>query len=478
MVSATGLLGKAMMRIRLMALVVTLGCASAGGAGGPNGAATPPAPATARAPLFERLGGKPAITAVVDDLLGRAAKDTRINAKLANADLAHLRAALIDQICELAGGPCKYAGKDMKVAHAGMGITGAEFDALVEDLSATLEQFKVPAQERAELIGLLAPTKPDIVAGAPPPPGPPSVAAAPPAPGPGAVVERAQGLREAAALLEKADGARRQGSRSLAEQLFSFAELIVGPDALAPLAPMFREGAPPRITTPLLPVRPDAAAQPRAVGSSDDEQNEPPAPPPARGSLEGTLKVPGAASVEGLAVVTLEPASGRFHHRSPRNRVMEQRNREFGPHVLVVPTGSTVSFPNFDPVYHNVFSRSEGKPFDLGVYKAGQAREVLFDREGIVRVGCNLHANMSAYIVVVSAPHYTITDARGSFAFRNLEPGKYRLRVYSERGERPAVQEVTVRAARNTVAVELPGGGPLGPLADKFGAPRAPKSPR
>jgi len=142
-----------------------------------------------------------------------------------------------------------------------------------------------------------------------------------------------------------------------------------------------------------------------------------------------------------------------------------------------VPVGSTVSFPNFDSIYHNVFSRSESKPFDLGLYQRGQARELVFDREGIVRIGCNLHANMSATVVVVSAPHYAITDRRGRFFFRSLEPGRYRLRAYGERGSEPTTQEIVVNPGENSVSVAL-ADGPIGPLADKFGRPRVLESTR
>ena len=96
--------------------------------------------------LYDRLGGKPAITAVVEDFVGRVAADTRINGKFANADLPRLKMMLVDQICQASGGPCTYTGRDMKTAHAGMGISGSEFDALVRDLVASLNKFKVPEQ--------------------------------------------------------------------------------------------------------------------------------------------------------------------------------------------------------------------------------------------------------------------------------------------------------------------------------------------
>lgn len=113
--------------------------------------------------LYDRLGGKPAITAVVDDFVGRVAADTRINGKFANADLPRLKMMLVDQICQASGGPCTYTGRDMKTAHAGMGISGAEFEALVRDLVATLNKFKVPDREKNDLLAALGPMKQDIV---------------------------------------------------------------------------------------------------------------------------------------------------------------------------------------------------------------------------------------------------------------------------------------------------------------------------
>src|SRR5436853_1125857 len=113
--------------------------------------------------LFERLGGLDAITAVVEDFRDRVAGDDRINQKFARTDLGRLRKMLIDQVCEAAGGPCTYNGRSMKEAHAGMRVTSGEFDALVEDLVATLNQFKVGKREQDELLGVLGPLKPEIV---------------------------------------------------------------------------------------------------------------------------------------------------------------------------------------------------------------------------------------------------------------------------------------------------------------------------
>jgi len=113
--------------------------------------------------LYERLGRKDAITAVVDDFVARCAGDARINGKFARTDVPRLKTMLIDQVCEATGGPCTYSGRTMKETHDGMGVTAGEFDALVEDLVATLEQFSVPKAEQDELLGLLGPMRGEIV---------------------------------------------------------------------------------------------------------------------------------------------------------------------------------------------------------------------------------------------------------------------------------------------------------------------------
>jgi hemoglobin len=113
--------------------------------------------------LYDRLGGKPAIVAVVDDFVGNVAADARINGFFAHADIPHLKMELVDQICAGTGGPCTYTGKSMKDAHQGMGITTAAFNALVEDLQTSLNKFKVPAKDQGDLLAVLGPMKGDIV---------------------------------------------------------------------------------------------------------------------------------------------------------------------------------------------------------------------------------------------------------------------------------------------------------------------------
>jgi len=118
--------------------------------------------------LYHRLGGKTAITAVVEEFVNNCAGDTRINKFFADTAkdpkrLAKFKKNLVNQICQASGGPCKYTGKTMKAAHKGMGISDSDFGALVEDLGKALDKFKVGATEKNELLGALGPMKGDIV---------------------------------------------------------------------------------------------------------------------------------------------------------------------------------------------------------------------------------------------------------------------------------------------------------------------------
>src|SRR5438093_3793779 len=113
--------------------------------------------------LFDRLGGKNGITRIVEDFVARCAGDSRINKKFIRTDIPHLRSMLIDQVSEASGGPVRYTGRDMKRTHDGMKVSAGEFDALVEDLVATLNRFGVGKREQDELLGILAPLRSDIV---------------------------------------------------------------------------------------------------------------------------------------------------------------------------------------------------------------------------------------------------------------------------------------------------------------------------
>jgi plastocyanin len=138
-----------------------------------------------------------------------------------------------------------------------------------------------------------------------------------------------------------------------------------------------------------------------------------------------------------------------------------QRNKSFEPHVLVVPVGSVVEFPNRDPFFHNVFSLFEGKRFDLGLYEAGTTRNVVFDKPGISYIFCNIHSEMSAVVIAVSTPYFAISDERGRVSIPNVRPGRYTLRIWYEdtlpEELNNLTREVTIsEEASNLGAMRLP----------------------
>lgn len=134
-----------------------------------------------------------------------------------------------------------------------------------------------------------------------------------------------------------------------------------------------------------------------------------------------------------MSVVYLEVAPrGAFEQTDTTRAVMDQRNETFVPHVLAITTGTTVDFPNSDRIYHNVFSLSKTRPFDLGRYAVGHSKSIRFDRPGIVRVFCDIHSHMSAFILVFSHPFFAVTDASGRYRIDNVPPGTYTLVAWNE----------------------------------------------
>lgn len=111
---------------------------------------------------------------------------------------------------------------------------------------------------------------------------------------------------------------------------------------------------------------------------------------------------------------------------------LTQKNKEFSPHLLVVPAGTSVDFPNLDPFFHNVFSLFNGKRFDLGLYDAGQHRSVRFDREGVSYIFCNIHPEMGAIVLALKTPYYAASGANGTVTIHGVPPGQYRLHMWSE----------------------------------------------
>jgi plastocyanin len=136
------------------------------------------------------------------------------------------------------------------------------------------------------------------------------------------------------------------------------------------------------------------------------------------------------------SVVYLESAPrGAFETNDGGHAVMDQRNETFVPHVLAITTGTTVDFPNSDKFYHNVFSLSKTRRFDLGRYAAGHSQSVRFDRPGIVRVFCDIHSHMNAFILVFGHPFFAMTDDDGRYRIDNVPAGTYNVIAWNEGAE-------------------------------------------
>jgi plastocyanin len=194
---------------------------------------------------------------------------------------------------------------------------------------------------------------------------------------------------------------------------------------------------------------------------------------PRAGDVHGRLTVldktgPQAVDV-GQAVVWLDGGGAA----RPVEAEITTSKKSFSPHVLVVPVGSTVSFPNHDPFNHNDFSLSEEQPFDLGLYGRGETRSVRFARAGIIRVYCNVHAQMSALIVVRDNPRFTQPASDGTFVLSQVPPGRYELHGWHERAETEATQPLKVPAGGlDGVALQLDARGyRFKPHLNKYGQP-------
>jgi plastocyanin len=158
---------------------------------------------------------------------------------------------------------------------------------------------------------------------------------------------------------------------------------------------------------------------------------------------------------------------------------MVQKNKQFSPHILVVPVGSMVLFPNLDPFFHNVFSLHNGKRFDLGLYETGSERGVRFDREGVSYIFCNIHPEMGAVILALTTPYYAVSR-EGAIAIAHVPPGKYTLNVWSE-----GATAESLNLAKRQVSVSESGANlgtitlgaatsPASHHANKFGEPYPP----
>ncbi len=156
-------------------------------------------------------------------------------------------------------------------------------------------------------------------------------------------------------------------------------------------------------------------------------------PPPERRPGVAELNSPGVRDVTDRrrAVVYLETAPrGAFEDREPQRGRMDQRNETFFPNVLAITVGTVVDFPNNDSTYHNVFSLSKPRRFDLGRYAKGRSKSVRFDRPGVVRVFCDIHSHMSAFIIVFNHRYFDTTDAEGRYRIDAIPPGTYSVAAW------------------------------------------------
>jgi plastocyanin len=199
--------------------------------------------------------------------------------------------------------------------------------------------------------------------------------------------------------------------------------------------------------------------------------------------VTGSVELTGApvkADLSG-AVVWLERLGPR-EAAPPRHEHMVQKNKTFTPHVLPISLGSSVEFPNLDPIFHNAFSNFNGQVFDLGLYPPGKSRTVTFRRLGVVRIFCNIHPAMSAVIVVVDTPYYAVSDRSGRFTMPDVPPGRYRENVFFERATPETLAGLTKELDLKDAPEVLPpilisetGYLPT-PHANKHGQPYPPES--
>jgi hypothetical protein len=173
-----------------------------------------------------------------------------------------------------------------------------------------------------------------------------------------------------------------------------------------------------------------------------------------RSELRVHLVIPGQAKGAQIpAVVWLKPINGTpdLPFVPQRRYRLLQKNRMFTPHLLVIPVGSTVDFPNADPFFHNVFSLFDGKRFDLGLYEAGSDKQVVFSREGVSYIFCNIHPEMSAVVLALTTPLYAVADQGESAVVHGVPQGDYQLVVWVE-----GVPQSTLTPLTRTVQIATP----------------------
>jgi plastocyanin len=145
---------------------------------------------------------------------------------------------------------------------------------------------------------------------------------------------------------------------------------------------------------------------------------------------------------------------GAFELDEAAHATMDQRGQAFVPHVLAITVGTTVDFPNSDPFFHNVFSLSKTRPFDLGRYSRGKSKAIRFDRPGVVQVFCDIHSHMSAYILVFAHRYFAVTDLSGRYEISRVPSGAYTLNVWHE-GDVRDTRAIVVPASGGTLDADF-----------------------
>lgn len=156
-----------------------------------------------------------------------------------------------------------------------------------------------------------------------------------------------------------------------------------------------------------------------------------------------------------LSLTPLDPVKHASLQQAPVHAALVQKNKSFSPHLLVVPPGSLVDFPNRDPFFHNVFSLFEGKRFDLGLYESGASRSVRFDRTGVSYIFCNIHPQMNAIVISLDTPYYAIVGSSGQARIANVEPGEYLLQIWAEGLNREEMDKLSRRVSIADLPVTL-----------------------
>src|SRR6266481_3959414 len=196
--------------------------------------------------------------------------------------------------------------------------------------------------------------------------------------------------------------------------------------------------------------------------------------------VRGRVEVEGAARTHApfpSTVIWLTPVAGDpppASDSAPVTPRLTQRNKSFEPHLLVVPAGAAVEFPNRDPFFHNVFSLFEGKRFDLGLYEAGSTRMVHFDRPGISYIFCNIHPEMSGVVITLTTPFHAVANSAGRVSIAEVPPGRYLMQVWFEGGSADSLKslsrEVTISGREHSLgAIRVTEDSPPAPHKNKYG---------